>query len=75
MGTITAQRTGSGVVSTKASQLEIKELEAVKAFAANGDASKSKEVALDGQSREPSEEFVYGMIIGVVICMSKLLFC
>ena len=56
MGTITAQRTGSGVVSTKASQLEIKELEAVKAFAANGDASKSK---------EPSEEFVYGMIFKI----------
>ncbi|KAF3340791.1 hypothetical protein FCM35_KLT09635 [Carex littledalei] len=55
-----AQRTGSGVVITKVPQLEVKELETVKAFAANGDASKSKEVALNGQSREPSEEFVYG---------------
>jgi hypothetical protein len=58
------QMTGNGVVSTKATQLEVKEFE-------NGNASKSREVILNGHSREPSHEFIYGMILAILIFMLK----
>jgi hypothetical protein len=60
--TTMVQMTGNGVVSTKATQLEVKELENGKVSAANGNSSKSIEVILNGHSREPSHQFVYGMI-------------
>lgn len=73
MDTAIVQRTGNGVVSTKATQVEVKELENEKASTVKGDASKSREVILNGRSREPPHEFIGMIFNGIDLHVQKLL--